>query len=243
MPEEMYVSASRVETAKVVAAQEACKFVSSLGKDIKVLGLGTGSTVKLFIDSCLHLIRGFKVVASSPDTVLYVKERGLETVDVLSVNNVDVYVDGADEVSSKLDLVKGRGGALLREKTLAYLSELRLYVVDYTKYTGVDYLYAKPIPIEVVPTTLNYVLKAISKTDFFTPVLRAGGGKDGPVITDNGNYIVDLKPLRPVKDPRETHYELKSIHGVVETGIFPSSELVDVVIIGYEETAVVMRRR
>ncbi|MEM0002506.1 MAG: ribose 5-phosphate isomerase A [Desulfurococcaceae archaeon] len=231
-----------VELSKLKASEEACRMISEIS-GVNVVGLGTGSTVRKFIEVCFLQLRKFKIVASSPDTVVFTKKLGLYALDTLSVDEVDLYIDGADEVSTQLDMVKGRGGALLREKTLAYISNIRVYVVDYTKYTGLDYLYVKPIPIEVVPVALNYVIRSIKKTGLFEPFLRTGGGKDGPVVTDNGNYIIDLKPLKPVQNPREVHYSLKSIHGVVETGLFPSGELVDVVIVGYPDRAVVLRRQ
>ncbi|MEL9999919.1 MAG: ribose 5-phosphate isomerase A [Desulfurococcaceae archaeon] len=235
------MSELEIEHGKILAAREACKLVEGLGV-VKVLGLGTGSTVRKFIDTCLHLLRNTKLVASSSDTVLYAKSLGLNVLDLLSVNSVDVYIDGADEVSGKLDLVKGRGAALFREKTIAYLSQTRIYVVDYTKYTGLDYLYVKPIPIEVVPAALNYVLKTVSRMGLFEPLVRKCAGKEGPVITDNNNYLVDLKPLQPIVDPSRVHYELKRVHGVVESGIFPSGELVDVVVVGYADRACILRK-
>jgi ribose 5-phosphate isomerase A len=165
----------------------------------------------------------------------------LRPMDLHTLDYLDVYIDGADEVSSRLDLVKGRGGALLREKLLALSAATRIYVVDYTKYTGVEYLYAKPIPVEVVPASVNYAVRELRRLGF-EPQIRVGGGRDGPVISDNGNYIVDLKPLKPIVDAKSTHEKLKLLHGVVETGIFPGVELVDVVVVGHPDRAVTLRR-
>jgi ribose 5-phosphate isomerase A len=232
---------SGVEASKERVALEACKLLKELS-GVEVVGVGTGSTVRRFVDLCMAELRSKLLVASSIDTTLYVRSKGLRTLEVYAVEGVDVYIDGADEVSARLDLVKGGGGALLREKTLAYMSSLRVYIVDYTKYTGKPYLYEKPIPIEVAPFALNYVLREVRKMGVYEPTLRAGGGKYGPTITDNYNFIVDLKPLRPVENPLEAHKALKSIHGVIETGIFPSKELVDMVIVGYPERALVLRK-
>jgi len=231
-----------VELSKVIAGEKACELLTSIS-ELKVIGIGTGSTVKKFIETCLHFLKKHKAVASSPDTVIFAKKHGIHVLDPLTVEELDAYVDGADEVSSKLDMVKGRGGALLREKTLAYMSRNRIYIVDYTKYTGKEYLYAKPIPVEIAPMTLNYVLRAIERMGLFEPIIRTGGGKDGPVITDNGNYIIDLKPLKPLLNPRVVHYDLKSLHGVIETGLFPSEELVDTVIVGYPGKATIFHRK
>ncbi|MGC8982270.1 MAG: ribose 5-phosphate isomerase A [Desulfurococcaceae archaeon] len=233
----------QVERAKLSAASEACNLLKQTLKRRSVIGVGTGSTVKKFIDVCHDFLREHLLVASSPDTALYLKDRyRISVFEVLTVDEVDVYVDGADEVSSKLDLVKGRGGALLREKTLAYMSQTRIYIVDYTKFTGVDYLYAKLIPVEVVPFAFKYVAKAIARLGSFQPILREGGGKDGPVVTDNGNYILDLKPLAPIYEPAKVHQKLKNLHGVVETGVFPAEELVDMVVVGYADKALILRR-
>lgn len=236
------MSKEDIELCKLRASEEACRMISEIS-GLDVVGLGTGSTVRKFIEICSLYLKKFRVVASSPDTIIFAKKLGVYTLDLLTVDEVDLYVDGADEVSTKLDMVKGRGGALLREKTLAYASRNRFYIVDHTKFTGLDYLYARPIPIEVVPIALNHVIRSIKKMGLFEPLIRTGGGKDGPVITDNGNYIIDLKPLKPIKNPGETHYKLKSIHGVVETGLFPADELVDVVIIGYPDRVAVLRRQ
>ena len=225
---------SDIELSKENASRRVCNYVETL-QDIGIIGLGTGSTIKKFIDTCIHVLNRYSIAVSSPDTLFYLKSRGLKAVDLLSIDTIDAYIDSADEVSSKLDLVKGRGAALFREKTLAYLSKKKIYLVDYTKYTGLDYLYSKPIPIEVVSSALNYVSRRIREIGLFELNVRIGSGKDGPVVSDNGNYIVDLKPLSPIKNPAQVHQLLKSIHGVVETGIFPASELVDVVVVGYPE--------
>lgn len=230
-----------LERSKVLVAEEACRIINNM-KNLRIIGLGTGSTVRRFIDICSHTLRGLKAVVSSVDTAVYAKQHGIEVLDILSVENIDLSIDGADEVTIKLDLVKGRGAALLREKTIAHLSQTRIYIVDYTKYTGLDYIYTKLIPIEVVPFTLGYVLKTIKNTGLFEVSLRTSTGKDGPVVTDNGNFIVDLKLLKPVSSPRDLHYYLKSIHGVVETGIFPSADLVDIVVVGYPDKARVLKR-
>lgn len=230
------------DLAKENAGREACRFLDELTKD-SVVGLGTGSTVRKFIDICRDKLVNFQLVSSSPDTSLYAKSKGLKTLDPLIVDQIDLYIDGADEVSNKLDLVKGRGGALLREKTMAYLASKRLYIVDYSKLNHVDYLYRNSIPVEIVPFSLNYVMKALTSLDLFEVSIRQGAGKDGPVVTDNGAYLLDLKPKKPLYNPRETHLLLKGIHGVVETGIFPADELVDIVVVGYRDHAIVLKNR
>jgi ribose 5-phosphate isomerase A len=233
---------SNVEVGKFNSASEACRLLRSGYSRVRFIGLGTGSTVKVFIDLCSDLLRDKHIYTSSVDTALYLYSKfKLRSLDIQTLDYLDVYVDGADEVSSKLDLIKGRGGALLREKLLALSASTRIYIVDYTKYTGLEYLYAKLIPVEVVPVTVNYIIKYLRKLEF-EPQIRTGSGRDGPVISDNGNYIVDLKPLRPVLDAKSTHEKLKLVHGVVETGIFPGGELVDIVIVGYPDRTEILRR-
>jgi len=233
---------SDIEKSKLTSAMEACKILRSEYVEAKFIGLGTGSTVKVFIDLCRDYLRDRHIYVSSVDTSIHLYRIGLRSLDIHTLDHLDVYVDGADEVSSRLDLVKGRGGALFREKLLALSATSRIYVVDYSKYTGVEYLYAKPIPIEVVPVAMNYVLKYLARLGF-EPQIRTGTGKDGPVISDNGNYIVDLKQLEPIINAKYTHERLKLIHGVVETGIFPGEDLVDAVVIGYPDHAEVLRRK
>jgi ribose 5-phosphate isomerase A len=233
---------SSEESGKFKSASEACRILKSNYTNAKLVGLGTGSTVRVFIDTCIDYLRDKGIYVSSVDTAMYLYSRlKLRPVDLHTLDYLDVYIDGADEVSSRLDLVKGRGGALLREKLLALSAATRIYVVDYTKYTGVEYLYAKPIPVEVVPASVNYAVRELRRLGF-EPQIRVGGGRDGPVISDNGNYIVDLKPLKPIVDAKSTHEKLKLLHGVVETGIFPGVELVDVVVVGHPDRAVTLRR-
>lgn len=233
---------SERESGKIQSANEACRLLKSNYTSAKLVGLGTGSTVRVFIDTCSDYLRDKGIYVSSVDTAMYLYTRlKLRPMDLHTIDYLDVYIDGADEVSSRLDLVKGRGGALLREKLLALSAATRIYVVDYTKYTGVEYLYAKPIPVEVVPASVNYAVRELRRLGF-EPQIRVGGGRDGPVISDNGNYIVDLKPLKPIVDAKSTHEKLKLLHGVVETGIFPGVELVDVVVVGHPDRAVTLRR-
>ncbi len=205
---------------------------------VSVVGFGSGSTVKGFISYCLSkgFLRDKQVVVASSDTLLYLYRNGFYRIaDPRCIDAIDLYIDGADEVSSKLDLVKGRGAALFREKLLATRSRVRVYIVDYTKYTGKPYLYKKPIPVEIHPYSLPWIIDRLRLDGLFNPVLRIADKKDGPVVTDNGFYIVDLEPRREVTDPEETDRRLKLLHGVVETGIFPHKELVDIVVIGYPD--------
>jgi len=228
--------------AKINAAVKACEFLQYSFNNIRVVGVGTGSTIKLFIEVCKNFLEDKILVPSSFDTVLYLKNLGYDDiVDLITARVVDVYVDGADEVSEKLDMVKGRGGAFLREKSIALRSKTRIYVIDHSKFTGKPYLYLKPIPVEIVPVALPVFLEHIRSLENVEPVLRMDSSKDGPVVTDNGNFIVDLRFHTPIQEPGDVHERIKRIHGAVETGIFPSS-LVDYVVVGYPDKSILLQK-
>lgn len=200
-----------------------------------MIGLGTGSTIKFFID-CLvaeNLHRDKTIYVSSIDTLYYLHEKGLEAYtprDLGEGVSIDVYVDGFDEASLNLDLVKGRGGAFYWEKLLATRSRLRTYIGEYTKYNMRTYLYLKPVPVEVEPGSLFQTF-ALLRVKGFNPRIRMGKARDGPVVTDSGNNIIDLY-LDKVLDVYETDQLIKSFKGVLETGLFPN-KLVDYLLISY----------
>lgn len=196
------------EDLKKIAAETAIKYVT----DGATVGVGTGSTVKYFIDA-LAKIKG-KIegtVASSLETERLLKAHYIPVYDLNAVHSVDVYVDGADEATLHHHLIKGRGGALLREKIIATVAKQFVCIIDESK--KVDILgEAAPIPVEVAPMARSYVARQIVKLGG-DPVYREG------YKTDNGNMILDvynLKALEPVK----LEQILKNITGVVENGIF-----------------------
>jgi len=197
-------------------------------ENMERIGLGTGSTVKYFIKLFIKndLYRGRELFVSSLDTYYFLRRYGVESYTVNELGNdlLDFYIDGFDEASINLDLVKGRGGAFNWEKKLASRSKLRIYIGDYTKFNNRTYLYLKLVPIEVKPDFLEEVVERVSKLGF-QPKIRYGKVRDGPVLTDGGNYIVDLK-LNIIGEPKKIDQVLKGIKGVVETGVFPN-ELVD----------------
>lgn len=233
-----------IETIKEKVSIKALNDLIPLIEESRVIGLGTGSTVKYFIRELFrkNLHRGKTFVVSSIDTLLFVKKYSMETclACISSVERVDIYVDGADEVSNNLDLVKGRGAAFLREKMIALRARYRVYLVDYSKYNGKNYLYKKAIPVEIVMHSLPWILEKLRLNDQFKPVIRMGKVKDGPIISDNGNIIIDLYPLKPIERPEDIDRRLRLINGVIETGIFPRS-LVDMVYIGYENKTIILK--
>jgi ribose 5-phosphate isomerase A len=189
------------------AAEAALAFV----EDDMVVGVGTGSTVNFFID----LLAGMKqriegAVASSEATEKRLRERGIPVVALNSVHEVPVYVDGADEATRHLKLIKGGGGALTREKIVAAASRQFVCIVDNSKL--VDVLGRFPLPVEVIPMAQSYVGRELAKLGG-RPVLRQG------FTTDNGNIIVDVYDLK-ILDPVEMEERINHIAGVVSNGLF-----------------------
>ncbi len=219
-----------VEESKDKAASKALSFLY----DAEIIGVGTGSTVEKLIakiDEERDVFSSKFFIASSYDTLAKLQSLGLNVVSTgFLTKKPDVYVDGADEATRNLVLIKGRGGALLREKILAYFSKKRIYIIDYTKLVNV-LGEKKPLPVEVVPYALGWVIKELERRGLNPKVRMCGKGKDGPVITDSGNAIIDL--YVKILNPESLEKELKKIPGVVETGLFIN--LADMVIVGYPD--------
>ncbi len=204
-----------------------------------VLGLGTGSTVRYFIEELARYVKkeNFKIkcVPSSYDTEFYARSLGLDVDNVLQ--EIDITIDGADLVDKELNLIKGGGGALLREKLLAKYSNEVIIIVDESKLC--EKLYGK-LPVEVVPFSLNYVLKVLNK--YGKPVIRYSKTKYGPEITDNYNFIVDIHLHSSIDNPKLLEREIKQITGVVESGLFPN-ELISKVIIGTTSSIKILEKK
>jgi len=176
-----------------------------------VIGIGTGSTANIFID-CLaeakHLITS--TVASSEETANRLKEHGIPVYDLYSVDEVTVYIDGADEANEYLQLIKGGGAALTREKIIAAVAREFICIADQSKYVKV--LGNFPLPVEVIPMARSHVGRQIVKLGG-DPVYRDG------VMTDNGNIIIDVYNMS-ITDPRKLENDLNQIDGVVTNGLF-----------------------
>ena len=176
-----------------------------------IVGVGTGSTANHFIDALAtikHKIDG--TVASSEATASRLKSHGIEVLDLNSVDEIRVYVDGADETNQYLHLIKGGGGALTREKIVAAVSRKFVCICDDSKL--VDVLGTFPLPLEVIPMARSYVAREIVKLGG-QPVLRSG------FVTDNGNVILDVHNLR-ILEPAKLEEELNNIVGIVTNGLF-----------------------
>lgn len=200
---------------KQAAAKAALKYV----EDGMILGVGTGSTVNCFIDLLAQMnLKG--AVTSSQATEDRLKALGIEIMDLNSVGTLDMYIDGADEVDPQLNLIKGGGAALTREKIVAAASNKFVCMVDESKM--VETLgKAFPLPIEVLPQARSYVARELVKMGG-EPVYREG------VVTDYGNVILDTYDL-DISNPAEMEKAINNIVGVVANGIF-SANRADVVL-------------
>lgn len=176
-----------------------------------VIGVGTGSTVNFFIDELAkikHKIEG--AVSSSEASTERLRSHGIEVFDLNSVSDVPVYVDGADEINSALQMIKGGGGALTREKIIAHMARRFVCVCDESK--KVDVLGKFPLPVEVIPMARSMVAREMVKMGG-SPVLRED------FVTDNGNLILDVHNLN-ILEPARMEDEINNIPGVVTVGLF-----------------------
>ena len=203
---------------KKAAARAALDYVETGS----IIGIGTGSTANHFID----LLAGIKgriegTVASSVASAERLKQYGIPVFDLNAVGDLSLYVDGADESSRHLHLIKGGGGALTREKIVAAASKKFVCIADESKL--VDVLGKFPLPVEVIPMARSYVARQIVKLGG-QPVLREG------FTTDNGNLILDVHNLK-IMNPVELEGKLNNIAGVVTNGLF-AMRPADVLILG-----------
>lgn len=187
-----------------------------------IVGVGTGSTVNHFIDF-LATIKGRieGAVSSSEVSTERLRGHGIPVMDLNAAGELALYVDGADESNKQLQLIKGGGGALTREKIIAAASAKFVCIADDSKL--VDVLGAFPLPVEVVPMARSYVARELVKLGG-TPVWREG------FVTDNGNLILDVQGLR-IEEPIELEQRINNLAGVVTVGIF-ALRPADVLILG-----------
>ncbi len=178
-----------------------------------LVGLGTGSTVAFFVEALIARCKeGLKItaVASSKETEAMARAGDIHILD--DFDQLDITVDGADEIDGEMRMIKGGGGALMREKILAASSSHVAIIVDESKC--VDRLGGVKLPVEVLPFGLSATLKSIP----YEGTLRRKGSE--MFVTDNGNYIFDIHLAEKLKEPESVHEELIAIPGVLETGIF-----------------------
>ena len=217
--------------AKKMAALGALEIIRGLDlRDGELVGIGTGSTVRAFLDVAYEFLKGKRLMSSSNSTALELSSRGFDVIYYPSTSYVRLYVDGADEVVPATgDMIKGGGGALLGEKILAFASALNIFIVSEDKV--VERLGSRsPVPIEVLPEALPFVMESL-KAMGLKASPRASAGKMGPVVSDWRGVIVDVF-TGPISDPRRLNESLESIPGVIETGLF----------VGFADYVVVGRR-
>ena len=216
---------------KKLAAEKAVEWI----KEGMVVGLGTGSTAYWAIQKIGQLVKdGLRIgaVCTSKETETLANELQIPIVPFSSFSSIDISIDGADEVDKNGNLIKGGGGALLREKIVAYHTSTYLVVVDEKKQ--VNTLGRYPLPVEIIPFAFELTVRKLE--NFGRVRIRQSGEKT--FITDNGNLIADLDCF-PIMDPEKLNSDLHAIPGVVETGIFLKN-MVSKIITGTTEGNVII---
>ncbi|MEK4803010.1 MULTISPECIES: ribose 5-phosphate isomerase A [Oceanobacillus] len=225
----------KINQTKKLVGEEVSKFI----KDGMKVGLGSGSTMYYAVKKLGERVKeeGLNIegIPTSNKTAEWAKKFGVPLTDFSKVQELDLAIDGADEVDPNLQLIKGGGGALFREKVVATSAKEFYVIVDDSKI--VDHLGAFALPVEIVPFSYEVTKSKIAKLGV-EPVLRE---KDGEVfITDNGNYILDCN-FQKIEEPEKLYKQLISIIGVVETGLFTS--MTDKVLIGKDGNVEVIDKR
>lgn len=188
----------------------------------EILGVGTGSTANAFIDALASVKGRVKAaVASSESTRERLQAIGIEVVDLNQIDRISIYVDGADEITPALAMIKGGGGALTREKIVAALADKFICIADSSKW--VSTLGTFPLPIEVIPMARSMIARELVKMGG-SPVYRTG------FVTDNGNVILDTYGLH-ISDPVALEQRLNNLAGVVTNGLF-AARPADVLLLG-----------
>lgn len=200
-----------IEQAKKAAGKKAAELV----EDGMIIGLGTGSTAAYFIEALSKRKLNIKAVASSKQSALQAKKGNIAVIDIDSVQTIDMTVDGADEIDPQKRLIKGRGGALLREKIVASISRELIVIADETKL--VSHLGQAPLPVEIVPFGYLSTIARLKRRGF-TGKLRSDAAK--PYVTENGHYIYDVQLDPQSLHLPDDHERILGVVGVVETGFF-----------------------
>jgi len=210
---------------KFEAAKAALKYI----QDDEIIGIGTGSTVNCFIELLKdHKHRIKAAVSSSIASTNKLEELGIEVIDLNDADSIPVYVDGADEVNHDLEMIKGGGGALSREKIIAAVADKFVCIADESKYVKI--LGEFPLPIEVLPMSRSYVARELVKLGG-DPVYRHG------FVTDNGNVILDLHNMG-ISQAKVLESKIDQMTGVVTNGLFaqrPADHLILATISGIKE--------
>jgi ribose 5-phosphate isomerase A len=207
-----------VEQAKKNAAKEAVKHV----EDNFIVGLGSGTTAAHAIAELGKRIKkeGLQIlgIPTSYQAFMLAVKHSISVTTLEEHPTIDLTIDGADQIDQKLNLIKGMGGALAREKIVAFASKKLIIIADENKKVQALGQNNHPVPTEVLPFAASSVMLKMREIGG-QPILREGKGKVGPVITDNGNVIIDTN-FGLIQKPSELEHKLKFIAGVVETGLF-----------------------
>jgi len=196
---------------KQAVAQAAADYVAQTAPAGSIIGVGTGSTANFFIDALAPLKDRYQgAVASSEATRKRLEGHGIPVFDLNDVTDIPIYVDGADEIDAGLNMIKGGGGALTREKIVAAVAREFVCICDASKL--VDTMGKFPLPVEVIPMARAYVARELVKLGG-QPKERAG------FVTDNGNLILDVHGLQ-INDPKGLEARINQITGVVTNGLF-----------------------
>jgi ribose 5-phosphate isomerase A len=196
---------------KQAVAKAAADYVAAKVPPGSIVGVGTGSTANFFIDELARIKhRIAATVASSEATKKRLEGHGIKVLDLNEVSSMPVYVDGADEITARLEMIKGGGGALTREKIVAAVADKFVCVCDQSKLVGTMGKF--PLPVEVIPMARAYVARELEKLGG-QPRLREG------FVTDNGNLILDVHGLA-IADPAGLETTINQIVGVVTNGLF-----------------------
>jgi len=217
---------------KQAVAQAALELILPQLKADTVLGIGTGSTANAFIDLLAAYKNAFAgAVASSEQSAARLAAHGIALFDLNDVSPFDFYIDGADEADSELCLIKGGGAALTREKIVAAVAKTFICIAEAHKQVEVLGQFA--LPVEVIPMACGHVIRELARLGG-KPVRRED------VITDNGNWIIDVTGLR-IRSPRELEAQINAITGVVESGLF-AERGANILLLGSESGVVRINR-
>lgn len=206
------LSTMNQDQLKQSVARAAVDYTLARVEDNSIVGIGTGSTANLFIDLLAEHKHSFGgTVASSEASAARLKKHGIPVYELNAVDEVVIYIDGADEANPRLELIKGGGGALTREKIIAAVAREFLCIADDSKW--VDNLGTFPLPVEIIPMARSHVGRELVKLGG-DPVYRHGA------VTDNGNRIIDVHHLYPIGSAGELEEKINNITGVVTNGLF-----------------------
>ncbi len=224
-----------LDAAKKAVGYTAAEFV----ENGMIVGLGTGTTAAFFIERlaqrCKEDLSSIQVVCSSVASAKLAKKSGLAFADIDKITLIDLTVDGADEIDAQKRMIKGGGGACVREKIVASMSREMVVIIDETKV--VSHLGARKLPVEILPFAHSATVHHLKKIGYEGSFRK---NTDGSLyVTDNQNYLLDIKLTYPCSDPEKVHMEIRAVPGVVDTGFF--FNLAGRVVIGFSDGQIVIQ--